>query len=119
MDYILSEKEYFKDFIIGGAESVQTYVQRKRANAVWGDDVEIQALSEIYNRPIEIYAYSNEPMRTFHELDGSEVPFRLSYHGRSHYNSIVSTDWNYEKVFIKRKPGEVEDEAINMSKIRE
>ena len=68
MDYILSEKEYFKDFIIGGNDSsVEAYVNRKRMNAVWGDDVEIQAMSEIYNRPIEIYAYSAEPMRTFHE----------------------------------------------------
>lgn len=36
-------------------------------DGVWGDDIELQALSEIYNRPIEIYAYNNEPMRTFHE----------------------------------------------------
>jgi hypothetical protein len=42
MDYILSEKEYFKDFIIGGDEqSVESYVARKRLNTVWGDDVEI------------------------------------------------------------------------------
>jgi len=71
MDYILSEKDYFKDFIIGGGEAdVESYVNKKRLNAVWGDDIEIQALSEIYNRPIEIYAYSAEPMRTFHEQDG-------------------------------------------------
>lgn len=119
MDYILSERHYFKDFIIGGLDNVEAYVNRKRLNAVWGDDIEIQALSEIYNRPIEIYAYSNEPMRTFHELDGTDTPFRLSYHGRTHYNSIVPLDWNYDKVFIKRKPGEIEDEAISMSKLRE
>jgi OTU-like cysteine protease len=42
MDYILSEKEYFKDFIIGGSEeSVEEYVNRKRMNGVWGDDIEI------------------------------------------------------------------------------
>jgi OTU domain-containing protein 5 len=65
MDYILNEKQYYKDFIEGG--NVEEYVARKKINGVWGDDVEIQALSEIYNRPIEIYAYSNQPMRTFHE----------------------------------------------------
>jgi OTU domain-containing protein 5 len=71
MDYILNEKEYFKDFIIGGdVTSVEAYVQKKRLNAVWGDDVEIQALSELYNRPIEIYAYSSTPLRTFHESVG-------------------------------------------------
>lgn len=42
MDYIHSEKEYFKDFIIGGGEvNVEAYVNRKRHNAVWGDDIEI------------------------------------------------------------------------------
>ena len=41
MDYILSEKDYFKDFIVGGENSVDAYVKRKRANAMWGDDVEI------------------------------------------------------------------------------
>jgi len=103
MDYILHEKEYFKDFIEGG--NVEDYVARKKLNGTWGDDVEIQALSEIYNRPIEIYAYSNQPMRTFHELVSSKDPFRLSYHGKSHYNSIVSKDWNYEKCFINEQPG--------------
>jgi hypothetical protein len=42
MDYILSEKDYFKDFIEGGSEaSVEAYAARKRQNAVWGDDIEI------------------------------------------------------------------------------
>lgn len=68
MDYILSERQYFQDFIVGGnEESVEAYVHRKRQNGVWGDDIELQALSEIYDRPIELYAYSKEPMRTFHE----------------------------------------------------
>ena len=58
-------------------------------------------------------------MRTFHEQDGSNEPFRLSYHGKSHYNSIVQMDWNYDKVFMKTAPGEIEDEAIKMSKLRE
>lgn len=72
MDYILNEKDYFKDFIIGGDHSsVEAYVVRKRQNGIWGDDLELQALSELYNRPIEIYAYSKEPMKTFHELVGS------------------------------------------------
>jgi hypothetical protein len=57
-------------------------------------------------------------MRTFHEKDGTEIPFRLSYHGRSHYNSIVPLNWNYDKVFFKSKPGHIEDEAIHVSKIR-
>jgi OTU domain-containing protein 5 len=67
MDYIQSEKEFFVQFIIGGEENFLQYVDRKRQDAVWGDDIELQAMSEIYDRPIEIYAYRAEPMRTFHE----------------------------------------------------
>ena len=40
---------------------------RMAKNGSWGDDVEIQALSEIYDCPIQIYAYSTKQMRTFHE----------------------------------------------------
>lgn len=68
MEYVLASKDYFKDFIdttIDG--SIELYCQRKFQDKVWGDDLEIEALSEIYQRPIEIYAYSHEPMRTFHE----------------------------------------------------
>lgn len=39
----------------------------KSQSGQWGDDVEIEALSEIYGRPIEIYATSARPLRTFHE----------------------------------------------------
>ena len=68
MDYILACKDYFKDFIDRDVDgSIELYCERKRQDKVWGDDLEIEALSEIYRRPIEIYAYSNEPMRTFHE----------------------------------------------------
>jgi hypothetical protein len=49
-------------------------------------------MSEIYARPIEIYAYDVKPMKTFHE-EGDVTPFRLSYHGNSHYNSIVPKEW--------------------------
>lgn len=119
MEYIQSEKEYFQNFIVGGQETFDAYIHRKLQNGVWGDDLEIQALSEIYNRPIEIYAYSNEPMRTFHEQEEGNEPFRLSYHGRCHYNSIVSLNWNLSKVFVKSRPGEIENEAINYSRDRE
>lgn len=57
-------------------------------------------------------------MRTFHENDGGEEPFRLSYHGRSHYNSVIPNDWTPDSAFIKSKPGIVEDEAIKLSKMK-
>lgn len=36
------------------------YLNEKRRNAVWGDDPEVQALCEIYDRPAEIWAYDQQ-----------------------------------------------------------
>ena len=65
MNYILAGKDYFKSFIAD--EVIEEYCARKSHSGIWGDDVELQAMSEIYDRAIEVYAYSTESMRTFHE----------------------------------------------------
>ena len=39
-------------------EAIADYVERKRFLGVHGNHLEIQALSEMYNRPIHIYCYS-------------------------------------------------------------
>ena len=41
MDYILSEKAFFKNFIEEEKESIEEYVERKRKNGIWGDDIEL------------------------------------------------------------------------------
>ncbi|MBA0739892.1 hypothetical protein Gogos_013119, partial [Gossypium gossypioides] len=57
---------------------------------VYGNNVEIQALSEMYNRPIHIYSYSIEPINIFHGSYNTDTPpIRLSYHHGNHYNSLV------------------------------
>ena len=38
---------------------MEEYCREKSGDGVWGDDLELQAMREIYNIPIEIYAYSN------------------------------------------------------------
>ena len=48
------------------------FLNRKLILLDWGFDIELQAIREIYNRPIEIYAYSNKPMKTFHESKRDE-----------------------------------------------
>lgn len=69
MAYIAANRNFFEAFVAD--VSFEEYLERKRADGVWGDDIELQALSEIYDRPIEIYAYSAKPMRTFHETSQS------------------------------------------------
>ncbi len=46
-------------------EDISDYVARKRFLGVHGNHLEIQALSEMYNRPIHIYCYSAEPINIF------------------------------------------------------
>lgn len=52
MDYIMIERDFFKEFVVGGESNFSAYVEAKRTDGVWGDDLEIEAISEIYNRPI-------------------------------------------------------------------
>lgn len=47
-------REYFSHFV---TEDIESYVARKRRNDSHGNHIEIQAMSEIYNRPVEVYCY--------------------------------------------------------------
>ena len=135
MDYILLEKDFFEEFIEGGKNFFDEYINLKRKNGVWGDDIELQALSELYNRPIEIYSNSIKPLRTFHESKkdfkrdddnikkNNIVPIRLSYHGKKHYNSIIPKrtnviEWKkFRDNLIKLNNGEYENKILNHLKI--
>ena len=114
MDYLEANQAYFQAFV--SEENFGEYVQRKRQEGVWGDDVELQAISEIYNRPIEIYAYAAEPMRTFHEQkEALLLPIRLSYFGQNHYDSIVPVEESkFRASLCVAEPGVVEDQAIQL-----
>ncbi|XP_038992780.1 OVARIAN TUMOR DOMAIN-containing deubiquitinating enzyme 6-like isoform X2 [Hibiscus syriacus] len=87
IDYMEKERNHFSQFITEGFTS---YCKRKRRDKVYGNNVEIQALSEMYNRPIHIYSYSIEPINIFHGSYNTDTPpIRLSYHHGNHYNSLV------------------------------
>lgn len=47
------EKSHFAEFV---TEDIAEYIARKRLPQVFGNNLEIQACSEIYNRPIEVYS---------------------------------------------------------------
>ncbi|KAJ7948020.1 OTU domain-containing protein 5-like [Quillaja saponaria] len=87
IDYMERERDHFSQFITEGFTS---YCKRKRRDKVYGNNVEIQALSEMYNRPIHIYSYCPDPINTFHGSYNTDTPpIRLSYHHGNHYNSLV------------------------------
>ena len=136
IDYLLIERDFFEQFVEGGKNGFDEYINMKRKNGVWGDDIELQALSEIYNRPIEIYSNSTKPLKTFHEnknefkrekinndLNDFVMPIRISYHGKNHYNSIVPNKENlnqWRKIrncFLKEKNGEYEDKVLEQVKL--
>ncbi|XP_028756791.1 OTU domain-containing protein 5-B [Neltuma alba] len=87
MDYMERERDHFSQFITEGFTS---YCKRKRRDKVYGNNVEIQAMCEMYNRPIHIYSYSTEPLNIFQGSYNTDTPpIRLSYHQGNHYNSLV------------------------------
>ncbi|XP_031630352.1 OVARIAN TUMOR DOMAIN-containing deubiquitinating enzyme 6 isoform X2 [Contarinia nasturtii] len=89
MDYIYQNREYFMQFV---TEDIDSYVSRKRNNHVHGNHIEIQAISEIFNRPVEIYAYHTEPVNIFglEQIKEGVEPLRLLYQRGSHYNAILN-----------------------------
>ncbi|KAL2328446.1 hypothetical protein Fmac_021873 [Flemingia macrophylla] len=87
IDYMEQERDHFSQFITEGFTS---YCKRKRRDKVYGNNVEIQAMCEMYNRPIHIYSYTTEPINIFHGSYNTDTPpIRLSYHHGNHYNSLV------------------------------
>jgi len=47
--------DFFKQYV---TEDFNTYLTRKRSENCHGNNVEMQALCELYNRPIEVYQLS-------------------------------------------------------------
>lgn len=39
-------------------EDFEQYINRKRADQCYGNNIEMQAVAEMYNRVIEVYEYS-------------------------------------------------------------
>lgn len=98
-------------------EDFNAYVNRKRLDRTHGNHIEIQAMCEMFNRPIEVFCYAKgkrvifpvtpvlyeersitstrfplDPINIFHGHKGTEntdEPIRLSYQRGSHYNSVV------------------------------
>jgi len=84
------EREHFSQFIID--EPFEDYIQRKRIDGVHGNNPEIQAISELFNRPVEVFVPENgaNPINIFHaEYKTSDAPIRLSYHDGNHYNAVI------------------------------
>ncbi|KAH8063289.1 thiol-dependent ubiquitin-specific protease [Aureococcus anophagefferens] len=110
MDYMDAEQAFFEPYVEGDASAFRRYVAAKRRDGAWGDEPEVQALCELYDRPAEIWSYDAaanakaggaKVLRTFHGGeqasaggamavgDVRRAPMRLSYYGGGHYDSVV------------------------------
>ena len=91
MDFMSSDPEHFGNFVVG--EDFADYIARKRQDGVHGNNPELQALSELFNRPVEVFtpqAGAEHPINIFHaEYKTSDPPIRLSYHDGNHYNAVL------------------------------
>uniref|UniRef100_A0A7S2S8I2 ubiquitinyl hydrolase 1 n=1 Tax=Eucampia antarctica TaxID=49252 RepID=A0A7S2S8I2_9STRA len=91
LDYMAREEAHFSQFVVG--EPFREYLTRKRINGVHANNPEIQAISELFNRPVEVYVPSNgaKPINIFHsEYKTADIPIRLSYHDGNHYNAVIN-----------------------------
>lgn len=98
-DYLEKNRNRFAPLL--GSDQFDQYVENKRQLKVWGDDPEIRAMEELYDRPIEIYTATGlgsntEPLKLHFDGDlpsdremGPYIPIRLSFHGNNHYNSVI------------------------------
>lgn len=48
------ERDHYSQFV---TEDFDSYIARKRQDKEYGNNLEIQAIGELYNRPIEIYTF--------------------------------------------------------------
>eukprot|EP00045_Choanoeca_perplexa_P016501 m.223953 g.223953 ORF g.223953 m.223953 type:complete len:450 (+) comp17277_c0_seq4:133-1482(+) len=85
INYMRANRDHFSQFVL---TDFDLYLRYKALPACHGNHVEIQALSEMYNRQIEVYAYDDVPINTFQSHLHADAPIRLSYHNNNHYNAV-------------------------------
>ena len=87
------DEEHIKDFIIG--KNFHDYLHAMRKDRCHGTHIEIQAMAEVYCRPVEIFQPQppDEPLRPLDIFQvtsaKSSAPIRLLYVNRSHYDAIL------------------------------
>ena len=93
-NYMEMHSDRFKDFIVGqNYIDFAHYLDAMRTLRTWGGNLEITAISELYQRRVEIYAQETTPSITFSEsvnYDNDFPPFRISFKNGNHYNSVVA-----------------------------
>lgn len=98
------------------------HIAAMRADAAWGDDPEVEALSRLYNRPVEIWMFDAREGAKRHPRAALGValdapPLRLSFYGGGHYDSIHGPDWGAH-LLPRATAGETETRMISAAAAR-
>ena len=115
-DFLEIHSERFKVFVVTGVNCIDFshYLHTMRKLRIWGGNLEITALSELYQRRVEIYAQETTPRITFSDsvdYDNDFPPIRVSFKNGNHYNSVVAENHN-ETTLNSQQVGEFEDAVI-------
>ena len=99
LDFMERDPEHFAPFVVDDDEkdsnkkdAFAAYCARKRHDGVHGNNPEIQAISELYNRPVEVFVPERgaTPLNIFQTAyKTTDAPIRLSYHDGNHYNAVI------------------------------
>jgi hypothetical protein len=83
----INEHEFFRHWVADS--TFEEYTQRMLCDGEWGDHVELTAMSEMYERPIEIYAYKREPYKVAPVQMGNRLLFSPLYLSRRFHSSFM------------------------------
>lgn len=94
-DYILENQNDFIPFLIdeetGELKNINDYVEELKSTAMWGSDMEILALANIFNCPIIVYMAGSSELKINPDGELKELNlgyFKHSYGLGEHYNSL-------------------------------
>ena len=106
----------FGDFVDTDTQYInfKDYLDQMGTLGTWGDNLEIIALSELYQRPVEIYDQQTTPRNILSDAMDyatNAAPLRITYvRGRTHYNSVVSV--NHCDTLLNRDEAGVYEDAV-------
>ena len=115
-DYMELHSEKFSEFIDtdNHYRDFAHYLDTMRTLRTWGDNLEITALSEIYQRRVEVYAQETTPRITLSDsvnYNNELPPIRVSFKNGNHYNSVVAENHN-DTILNSQQVGEFEDAVL-------
>ncbi len=91
MEFMLKDRDHFQNYV---AEDFTRYIQRKRQDGCYANNPEIQASSELFNRPIEVYIFvgaGQSSLIIYFVLILKSLPFHRYIYPRRVFSMVLLT----------------------------